>query len=385
MPAQKKVLVLFSENILNQHGFVEGLAQFVLTHQNITLHSRVFLTDSAHKRQRLGRLLRQFRPDGLLICVPWPVTGLQMPAGMQMVNIANFLKPNCPTVMCDQELAGRLAAAHLRGQGLQHFAFAATAGGHGAACRWEGFHRSLRENGRDAVNFNDFATSRRRSEKTDALLAEWIMAIAKPVGIHTYTMIDAVRVACVCHEQGLEMPGDVALLGGQDNPSLASAWGPAISAIDFDFARVGHDGLQLLEQLMNGGKAPAHPILVPPLRLIPRESSDMRSAKDPEVAAVRQWLRANAYRPITVKDVLARTPLLRRTLERRFRAIAGHGLHDEIESLRMDRARGLLRGSFLPVSQVAAQSGYAGYMTFVLAFRRANGLTPSAFRHRAKG
>jgi LacI family transcriptional regulator len=375
-----QVLVALNEYILNQPGFLEGLGQYVLTHPHLKLHTHVFTADPAAERRLLRRMLRHLRPDGVLTCVIWPVADLPLPAGTRLVNMGNFQQADCPTVMSDQERAGGMAARHFLEQGVPHFAFAALSGGYGAACRWQGFRRCLQEARREASLFQDFASRKPTAGKTDESLAAWVMRLPRPVGIHTYTLLEAARIAWACQEAGLQVPGDVALIGGQDNPGLAAAWGPAISAVEFDVVKVGYEGLQLLDRLMHGGAAPARPILIPPRRLVLRTSSDVQVSKEPEVARLRAWLRENAHRPLTVKSLLAQTTLSRRTLERRFAAVTGHTPHDEICALRMERARALLGGTVLPLAQVATQCGYVNYMTFALAFRRAAGMPASAFR-----
>jgi LacI family transcriptional regulator len=383
MPASKHVLVALSEYILNQIGFIQGLGQYVLTHPNLKLHTHVFMADPAQNRRLLRNMIQHLRPDGVLTCVLWPVADLPLPEGSHLVNIGNFQQMDCPTVISDQEVAGRLVAEHLLEQGLPHYAFAAVSGGYGAACRWQGFRQRLQEAGHVATHINTFRPRKRKVDVTDESLAAWVMHLPKPVGIHTYTLFEAARIAWACQEAGLRVPDEVALVGGQDSPALAAAWGPAISAIEFDHVKVACEGLQLLDRLMHGSPAPAAPMLIPPRSLVSRMSSDVQSARDPEVARLRQWLRENIHRPMTVKNILAHTDLSRRTLERRFAAIFGRSPHDEIGLLRMERAQALLRDTDLTLAQVAAQSGYANYMTFALAFRRSAGMTASAFRRRA--
>ena len=176
------------------------------------------------------------------------------------------------------------------------------------------------------------------------------------------------------------MPGDVAVVGGQDIPALSTAWEPTISAIEFDRAQVGREALRLLDRLMAGGHPPAGRLLIPPVGLAARQSSDVRGARDPEVARVRRVIREQAHRPIAVKELLAAGQLSRRALERRFRQTVGHSLHDEIVRERIARSQRLLRMTALSTKEVAAQCGYANYAVFSVAFRRQTGLTATAFR-----
>ncbi|WP_428929782.1 AraC family transcriptional regulator ligand-binding domain-containing protein [Marinibacterium sp. SX1] len=68
-----------------------------------------------------------------------------------------------------------------------------------------------------------------------------------------------------------------------------------------------------------------------------------------------------------------------RTLQRRLRA-EGHSFTDLVDGLRLDRARRLLTGSALPVTEIAYQLGYSDTAHFSRAFRRLTGCSPSAYR-----
>jgi LacI family transcriptional regulator len=383
MPAPRQILFAVNEYILPQPGYLEGVGRYARTHPYLQLHTHVFPDAPGRDRRLLRRVIRLLRPDGVLACLLPPVADLSLPAAAHLVNISSFQRPAGPTVISDHEQAGRLVAAHFLEQQIPHFAFAALAGGHGAVCRLAGFRQRLREAGHEAFSFREFATGRWAAARPEEAFAAWLRQLPRPVGIHTYTLFEAARIAWACQEAGVRIPADVALVGGQDNPGLAAARGLAISGITFDSAREGYEGLRLLDRLLQGAPAPARPTLIPPLGLVVRASSELRWARDPEVARARQWMRENLHRPVTVKSLLQHTPLSRRTLERRFAAIAGQSPHDELQSMRMTRARELLRDSVLPLSDVAAQTGFANYTTFAIAFRRDNGMAPSAFRRRA--
>jgi len=383
MSTIRQILVALNEFILNQPGFIEGMGRYLLTHPNLKIHTHVFMADPASNRRLLQNMIRHLRPDGVLSCVMWPVDDLALPDNTHLVSMGDFQRSKCPTVISDQEEAGRLAAAHLLKQGLPHYAFLASYGGYGASCRWQGFRRRVQREGCRAVRFDELQGRKKKVAASDECLAAWVQRLPKPVGVHAFKLFDAARLAWACQENGIRVPEDVALVGGQDNRALAVAWGPEISAIEFDLVRVGYEGLRMLDRLIQGYPAPTRPMLIPPMGLIARASSNLLEARDPEMAHLRNWLRDHAHRPIAVKDILARTTLSRRTLERRFTAVFGHSPHKEISLLRMARARTLLNKTGLSLTQVAAQSGYSNYITFALAFRRTNGMSASDFRRKS--
>ena len=377
---KQRALLALNEETLIWPGFLRGVRNYTLLHPNVVTHVQLFLGDPVSDRRMFQSMLHRFRPDGVLARVYWPVADQLLPAGIPLVNVDDETKSGTTTVMTDQVLAGRMAAEHLLEQKLPHFAYIAPPASYAADLRRQGFAGRLQEAGYSCAVF-DMSLHPKKAIDDETLL-NWVEKLPKPVGIHTYTLALAARLLWACQEGKLHVPSDVALIGGQDNSALATAMEPSISAIIFDDVRIGYEGMRFLHQLMCGAPLPEKPLLLPPLRLMPRASSDMLSVQDAEISRIRKWIRENAHCPLTVKDLLAQTKLSRRTLERRFQSLAGHTIHNEIEAVRMERVQAMLRETTLPLSRVAEQCGFANYVTFSTAFRRITGKTASAFRKR---
>ena len=69
-----------------------------------------------------------------------------------------------------------------------------------------------------------------------------------------------------------------------------------------------------------------------------------------------------------------------RQLERLFRRHLGHGIHKQYSSMRLERARQLLRETTLPVLDVAIATGFTSSSQFARAYRRSFGEPPSHTR-----
>jgi LacI family transcriptional regulator len=80
-----------------------------------------------------------------------------------------------------------------------------------------------------------------------------------------------------------------------------------------------------------------------------------------------------------VKQLLDAVPVNRRTLERRFIGVVGHTPLEEIQRLRIERAKILLQTE-MPVYDVAARSGFATPEYLATSFLRSTGMTPTAYR-----
>jgi LacI family transcriptional regulator len=379
MPAAKRILAALSNDELMIGHSLGGIQAYARAHPHLRLELCLLDTLSPDPGLDLQRMIARIRPDGVLASIFWPTTARGVNPRLALVNISDFVRTRLPTVFTDQQRMGVLAAEHLLAQDIPHYAFAAVAGrGYGAELRWRGFRDRLRQDGRTCRLFDDFRPRPVAKRLTDADLRDWVEQLPKPVGIHTVYLNLAVRILWACQELELQVPEEVAVIGGQDHPAVATGWIPTVSAIAIERSQVGFEAMRLLDGLLHGDRPPTAPVLLPPGEVVARQSSDFRGTRDPEVARIRRSIAAHPQ--VRVKELLAHATLSRRTLERRFERQMQHSLHDEIVAARMAEARRLLRQTALPVTQVARQVGYASYAVFAAAFRRRVGATTTTYR-----
>ena len=74
----------------------------------------------------------------------------------------------------------------------------------------------------------------------------------------------------------------------------------------------------------------------------------------------------------------------RRELERRFRAVLGRSVLQEIHRARIDQAAELLLSTDLAMPDVAKGSGFSSAQRMAVVFRRVAGTTPAEFRRQTR-
>jgi LacI family transcriptional regulator len=141
----------------------------------------------------------------------------------------------------------------------------------------------------------------------------------------------------------------------------------------------------MLDRILAGAKPPGQSLLLPPLGVVTRQSSDLLAIADPDVTAAVRFIREHGHTPVRVTDVLRVVSVGRRTLERRFRAVLRRGLWEEIRRVRMEHAKRLLAETDRPMSAVADGSGFPNAKELSAVFRQETGLTPTAYRRRFRG
>lgn len=102
---------------------------------------------------------------------------------------------------------------------------------------------------------------------------------------------------------------------------------------------------------------------------------------DPRIARTLQALYAAPEQAWTVASLARTAGMSRAAFAQRFRELVGQSPLEHLTFWRMELAQALLRDSVeRPLSAIAASVGYASEAAFSVAFRRAFGLPPGAYR-----
>jgi AraC family transcriptional regulator of arabinose operon len=106
---------------------------------------------------------------------------------------------------------------------------------------------------------------------------------------------------------------------------------------------------------------------------------------DPRVQRVLEFIAAKLDQEITVDTLAAAANLSPSRLAHLFRAEIGVPVMLYVETRRIERATQLLRVTALSIKQIAEQVGYDSPFYFSLRFKKATGLSPTAYRGLGEG
>jgi len=287
----------------------------------------------------------------------------------------------------DSYLAGRMAAEHLLERGLRQFAFAGVAEEVlWSSRRGEGFRVRLAEAGFSCHEYRLREPTQNRHWGMElAHLSKWLRGLPKPIGLLACDDDRGREVLEACRAAELLVPEDVAVVGVDNDELLCDLSDPPLSSVALNAERGGYEAAALLDGLMSGRVHGTHRILVAPTWVVTRRSTDILALEDRVVATALRFIHENARRPITVKDLARKAELSRRTLELRFRKVAGRSIHEEIERVRLERAKRLLLETMIPLPQVAEASGFSNASYLIRVFHRQIGVPPAQYRARNRG
>jgi len=295
-------------------------------------------------------------------------------------------KSRIPYFATDNEGIGRLAAQHLLECGFSRLACYGSRPSrarHWTEDRIQAFRRRAEEAGAACSIFRGRSPTAGQWDALQRELAAWLGRLEKPVGLLACTDLRARHVLQVCRVQAVRVPDDVAVVGVDNDEMLCEMTTPPLSSIEQGSLRIGYEAAAMLARRMRGKRPRRIRHVVPPERLVARQSTDVIACVDPELAAALHFIRRHACDPIRVADVLEVVQVCRSTLERKFLGTLGRTIHLEIERVQIERAKQLLSGTSLLVKQIAKRCGfrYGEYLTTV--FRRCSGQSPLEYRHAA--
>jgi LacI family transcriptional regulator len=364
------------------HGLLRGVIAFARTRHDWSLML-------AQRRETPLRFeAGTFAPDGvisyLLDTSPWQNAvrrGLPLVGGALAPNARRF----AATISCDNDSVARLAAEHLASRGFRHFAFAGGVGRYPWRHeRREAFRREMRNRGfdPDVFVFGPTPGTAKESRAERARVEAWLLALPKPVGLFADCDLLALDLIDACRASGLDVPGDVAVLGVDDDPLLCETASPTLSSVVLDVEAAGFAAAEALDAAMRGEPVKNRRIRFGGVRVRARESTARFVGRDGLVAKANSLVREGLGGRLSVAEMARTLGVSRRTLEARFKAETGVPIGESIIRARLAKARELLSDTILPHEEIADACGLSSASHMASLFRRRFGAPPSAFRAR---
>ncbi|MGC4004959.1 MAG: XylR family transcriptional regulator [Pirellulales bacterium] len=309
--------------------------------------------------------------------------------GLPTVDLsAARLLPALPWVETDDAAIARTAVQHLRERGFRRLAFCGEPRFNWSRLRGEHFVRCAAEHDCTVDVFEMRGPGEPRyswTRERERLLA-WITGLEKPVGIFACYDILGQRILDVCRDADTAVPEQVAVLGVDNDDLICSSCGPPLSSVITDARRTGYEAARLLDERLHGVADGQNAcLLIPPIGVAARQSTDLVAIDDPHVALALRLIREQAAGGAKVADIVRGVPLSRRALEARFRTATGRTPHDYLLGYRLERARQLLRETEFTLDLIARRSGFGCAEYLAAVFRRETGATPGEYRRKSQG
>ena len=212
-------------------------------------------------------------------------------------------------------------------------------------------------------------------------LKPWIKSLPKPCGIFAANDDIASVVIDVCRELNIPIPGDIALVGVDDDPAVCDNMHPSLTSIRPDFHRAGAFAVQLLARRIAGGKyaVPEH-LEYKPVCTTSRLSTRRLAVVGKRIADALDLIRREACCGLKAADVVKAMGVTERLAETRFKSAVGHRITEEIANVRLEHALELLRNPRQGIAPIANMCGWDSEAYLKRLFKKRFGMTMREWR-----
>jgi LacI family transcriptional regulator len=294
--------------------------------------------------------------------------------------------PDCCSIVDKDNAVGRVAAEHFLERGFTRFAFCGFDHMYWSRVRQEGFVRRLtKERFRVHLYGPPGPSASVPWEAEQALIAEWLRSLPKPIGLLACNDDRAQQVFEANKTAGVRVPDEIAILGVDNDDMICELTNPPLSSVALSFEQAGYEAAAQLDRQMNGRKVSTPEIHLRPTHVHTRQSTDVLAVEDPVVAKALRFIRDLACEIASVEDVVDAMAISRRLLERHFRQALGVTVYQEIQRVRVGRACQMLVETNWPLVNIAERCGFSNAIHFGVAFKRHMKVTPEQHRRGASG
>lgn len=333
--------------------------------------------------------LKNWRGDGILTRTgSQKMADLVREVGVPTVELRSTrLRHPFPFIGVDNAVLGQMVADHLLERGFRQFAI--------YDLDTEQYFEERRRSFVETISASGYSVSIHRApghrelpsdwESHQENLVNWLQKLPKPVGVMACTDQLGFWLLDACRRAGISVPEEVAVVGVEDDETLCEVSIPPMSSVRFNAEKIGFDAAAMLESMMSGQQPPESPVLVAPLGITTRQSSDILAIEDHELAAALRVIRQQACTGTTIDELMQKIPMSRSSLERKVRDLLGRSPQAELMRIRLERVKHLLQETDWTLDGIARRTGFGSAQVLCDRFRKHTGLTPGAFRESVRG
>jgi len=305
-------------------------------------------------------------------------SGLALKDIPHVITVSNRAKnipfPGVQHLLMDDRAVGEMAASYFIRKGFRQFALVRIRGGghfNFSDQRSEGYIQTLeREGFKHVLQFF-----------TPDLIKVNPAELPVPLAMFVVSDGNAANAMNKLIRNGASIPRDIAVLGVDNDETVAPFCPVPLSSIKLPWEKVGYDACEELYKRMSGAAGYEQVRYYSPLKVVERLSTGDMSADDHYIRRAQSLIEENLPE---LKDVQQLSELLhtsRRTLDRKFHQHLGRTATSWLSMKRVNLALRLLRETEHSVERIAELAGFGSRQTLYDAFKREGKPMPTTYRH----
>ena len=378
-----KIALLFNANKVYDRQVVEGIGQYIQASQCMW---DIFVEDEFIYHTNT---INQLSIDGIIADFDDPKTvELLQHTLIPTIAVGSSYKqvdfyPHFPYVATDNAALVEMALSHLQEKGLSQFAFyglQVNTHKHWSIERRDAFVELMEKNHYPIYLYEGVQVDAQNWLEEQQKLIVWLKSLPSHTGIIAVTDARARHLLQACEYSKIAVPEELCVIGIDNEELIQYLSRVSLSSVEQGAREIGYQAAKLLHKLLNGQKAPSTPILIPPITVHTRNSTDYRSLSDPLVIQAMHYIRHRACHGIKVEQVLDHLEISRSNLEQRFKNEMDRTIHQVIHEEKIARAKNLLEQTDISIQEIADICGYPSVQYFYSVFKKEFEMTPKEFR-----
>jgi LacI family transcriptional regulator len=279
---------------------------------------------------------------------------------------------------------GVMAAKFFLNRGYRNFAFYGFKGAIWSRERADGYSHEIEKQGYKLAVLENDNKDKEEWSYNHTVLGNWLQSLPKPVALFACDDHFALQISETCNVYNINVPDDIAILGVDNDDLLCNISDPPLSSIVLDVENGGYNAGKLLHQLITKEITEPFNIVVNPLIIERRKSTEKYAVSDKNIRIILNYIEKNYANHLSVEELVKQVPLSRRVLEKKFKEESGESLYQYIQNYRIDQFTRLLITTDYSLFEAALQSGFENYKNVSRVFRKYKSLSPAEYRKRYK-
>jgi len=277
---------------------------------------------------------------------------------------------------------GEMAALFFLNRGFSNFAYYGFNDVIWSRERAEGFRSKIQEHGYPISMLNNNRSNTEQWSFDLYVLSNWLISLPKPVALFACDDHFALQITETCKINNIAVPEEVAVLGVDNDELLCNISYPPLSSIVLDVETGGYLVAERLHQMMNKEITEALDIVIPPLRIESRQSTEKYAVEDKYILKVIEYIKSNYTKDISIDDIINSVPYSRRIVEKKFKEIMRIPIYQFLLQYRIELFSDLLIKTDKPLVDLALTCGFSDYKNVARIFRKYKKVTPLQYRCR---
>ena len=376
-----KVLLLLDYTSEFERNLLRGIVKYSNEHGPWLFYRLPPSYKDTYGDQAIVDYARKWKADAVVGRWDNDAIDLQKELGVPVI-IQNYhhRRITCSNLTGDYASAGRMAAQFFIRKGYRNFAYFGLKNVVWSEERKNAFAEEVKAIGGKLYCFE----YEKKDSSMRTRLYRWLQSLPNPVALFCCDDENALAVSEICMMYNIRIPEQMALLGVDNDKLMCNISCPPISSIELNVIAGGYAIGELIDRMMQTGKLVRNDIVITPVRVVPRQSTDKYVFEDKYVAAVVERIENEYNRIVTVEELLKDIPLSRRSFEIRFRQATDTSVYKYLLQCRCRHLADLLLTTRRQLIDLAIEVGFEDYNNVSRIFKKIYGISPSEYRSMRK-